>query len=87
MHVSLSKANGGVWQPNQIDKEYDRLKGLGAPYARPYIYIYVFHEMYISILLEYFRKHVPPFFTPNQTIRLGRGSDDRTRFCSSGLHY
>lgn len=34
--MHLSKVNGGIWQPNQTDKEYDRYKGLGAPYARPY---------------------------------------------------
>lgn len=63
MHVSLSKANGGVWQPNQIDKEYDRLKGLGAPYARPYIYIYFtkcIFRSFLNIFVNTFRRFSPP---------------------------
>lgn len=55
------KRNGGVWQPNQLIKNMIDKKVWEHLTLVPIL-------RNISILLQYFRKHVLPFFTPNQTI-------------------
>lgn len=64
------------------DKEYDRYKGLGAPYARPYS-----TKDFSMNFLNIFRKHVRPCFTPNQMNSVPVGGLTINLILSSGLHY
>lgn len=65
------------------DKEYDRYKGLGATLRSS-----LFYERFFDELLEYFRKHVRPCFTPqpNDSVPVGGGLTINSTL-SSDLHY